>query len=894
MKILPRLSLLLIAILYLSVTFTISHVAVFNKGPDEETNLAYTEFLINKGRLPVSYEERDLIGKDSNWPALYHLILAQISRLMGIDVSGPPYIKIFWDSFRYRVIDAGQEWYYLYTEDQLWPFLGRILVLHLGRWLSILFGLLNLWLIYRVCLELLPNRPWLGIAAVALAAFWPTYTFISGVMNEDTMMSALTTLYLWVVILAVKEPDKGWLYGAMGLVLGLSVTVKYTTIILPLEVIGVLAVLAWRHAYGGWWWFRRTALVGIWAVVASSWWFGWNFWYLNEVKKLGWLAGLLRPIFTGGPDITLSRLGYFFSGGEIGLAGIPAGREAGTFSSWLQKTFQSFWGESIDGIIPLAPSIFILVALMVGVTGFGLWRLGRVEPPARKWLLLLLFHIGIFLILPLLRFNLTRRIGETAQGRHILLPAFAAVVILVVWGTAVALPPRWRPWGLALFVAGFLTWTGAHLVYLYHFTPTPIPMRTVPQAAAWLSHPLKAQFGEAVELVSYELQPQPDQSLLVVNLAWRSITYTKENFLLKVSLLNSQNQVVAYWMGYHGGGVVPTLAWDPGDTVFDRLSLPIGGLPADTYQVQVQLAGSQGPLVVQPGLDRSDGNGEQIKGDKQLVLAEMVLDQTPPLSFSRHMQLGGPQPGQLDFEVWQIDGPSRSGRPTFRYPATISIVTSHSNLELALVDEAGQVWPASSSEANIYSFVIGPRWQSGTYRLQVSLPESGQSGSQALSEPLLKVENWWQRRFEAPAVETVKKANFANQIMLLGYHLSQSRVKAGESFPITLYWQAPPERSPQASFTQFNHLLDDQGALWGGYDRQPLEYYDTLLWAPGEVVIDGYAVPVQADAPPGHYYLNVGYYLTVGESAVNLPLVIEGQMSEVTSVTIGPIEVVRP
>jgi hypothetical protein len=111
---------------------------------------------------------------------------------------------------------------------------------------------------------------------------------------------------------------------------------------------------------------------------------------------------------------------------------------------------------------------------------------------------------------------------------------------------------------------------------------------------------------------------------------------------------------------------------------------------------------------------------------------------------------------------------------------------------------------------------------------------------------------------------------------------------------VTLYWQALATRSPQADFTQFNHLLDSNGILRGGYDRRPLEYYNTLLWAPGEVVIDGYAVPVDADAPPGAYYLDVGYYLTVGESAVNLPLVVDGQMTEISSVTIGPVEVVAP
>jgi hypothetical protein len=232
--------------------------------------------------------------------------------------------------------------------------------------------------------------------------------------------------------------------------------------------------------------------------------------------------------------------------------------------------------------------------------------------------------------------------------------------------------------------------------------------------------------------------------------------------------------------------------------------------------------------------------------------------------------------------------------PLYRYPATISLVVSDdldsAGQSVQLVDPYDRTWPADRAAANIFAFVVGPRWQSGDYRLQITSTE----GQKFVSEPLLSVENWWERQFDVPEIEVPLEANFADQLYLLGYNLPQEQVKAGEAFPITLYWQARPDRSPQANFIQFNHLLDSTGTLRGGYDRRPLEYYSTLLWAPGEIVVDGYAVPVDADAPAGEYYLNVGYYLTVGESAVNLPLVVDGTMTDVTSVTIGPIEVETP
>ena len=911
----PRLTSLLgftIAVVYLGLAVAISQVTPFNKGPDEGINLNYIEFIIAQGRLPITYDERDQVGPKANWPALYHLGVAGLSRFFKIDVTGPPEIKIFWDSFRYRAIDIeDKDAWYLLTEDQAWPYYGRILVLHLGRWLSILFSVLTLPVVYLITLEFLPNRPWLALTATALLAFIPTFIFVGSVLNEDALVALLAALCFWLLIRVIKQPEKLWLYMAMGLTLGLSVTAKYTTVILPVEVGLVLAVMARQSGYSWRWWSQRLAIVGGSAVLASSWWFGWNLWFLNEVEELGLVAGLLRPLFTGGTDVTLSRLGNFLSGGQIGLTALPEDTKVGTFSEWVSSTSLSFWGVGIGEIIPLSPYAYLVIGLFLAVAIFGLYRLWWVEISSRKWLLLLTFHITLFIILPLIRFGLSRRLGQTAQGRHILIPAAAAVVGLLVWGVATAIPTRWQRWLFPLLIVGLVGWTGAHLYRLDTFAAPLLPWRTLPQAAEWLPHPVKAQFGDPfggkVELVSYEVDPQPEAGLLNLNLAWRSVAYANQSYLLDVTLLNVQGQIVSHWTGYNGQGRLPTLAWNPGDSVFDRLTLPLPNLPAGDYTVQVQLRGSTGPLAVsQRGGEEANKNDSA--QENILSLTSVSLSEPSTLMLPQRLSITTPtSPVEIAFALWRADGPitdlpidnSQLILPHFRYPATIAVIVSntrpdHATLNLQLVDASGQAWPATRSEANIYTFVIGPRWQSGGYRLRMTLQRDGQAIGESISEPVLAVENWWQRHFEVPEIASPQAANFADQLKFLGYKLPQNQVKAGEAFPLTLYWQALPERSPQADFVQFNHLLDSTGTLHGGYDRRPLEYYSTLLWSPGEVVIDGYAVPVAADAPPGQYYLSVGYYLTVGESAVNLPLVVDGQMTEVSSITIGPIEVVAP
>ena len=867
-----------VVVVYVVAAITFSELMPFNKGPDESINLDYVEFIAQQNRLPISYDERAEVGPKSNWPPLYHLLVARISNIFDIDWQSPQ-IKIFWDTFRYRALDVqAKSVWFITTEDYLWPYVGPILVLHIGRWLSIVFGAATLWLVYLTCLEIWPNQTRLALIATALLAFIPTFIFVSASFNEDALVALLATLYFWLLLRLIKRPQTIWLYGLMGLVLGVSVTAKYTTVVLPVEVLLVIAVLA-RQAKQSWrWWLMRVMIVGLGAVLASSWWFGWNFWFLNQVRELGLVSGLLHPLLTGGYDVTMSRLGNFLSGGEIGLSDLPEGTQIGTFSRWLQVTFLSFWGVSFGGQLPGWPYMYIFIGFVLVAAGVGLWRLWQTQLAVRNRLILLASHIGLFVIAPLVRFWLSRRIGQTAQGRHILFPAAVAIVALLVWGLTTILPRRWQMPVLAGLIIVFMAWTSLHLGELSAFAPSPLPLRTVEQAATWLSQPIDAQFGDGLELVSFDLIPNPPQGLLRLNLAWHSLAYVNESYLLKVELVNEVGKVVSHWLGYNGGGRVPTLAWTPGDSVFDRLALPLPNLPAGIYRAQVQLLNSDGGAVPL----KKGGEGAV------LPLGEVTLTSPTHLFLRRNLHLAETD---IPFDLWQAGGPVVTETPTYRYPATIGVIVSSpgdvSALKVELVDPTGQVRPATVSQANIYTFVIGARWASGQYRLRLTWS----NGDQITSDPLLSVENWWSRRFAAPQIDTPLTANFANQLQLLGYKLPQNRVKAGESFPITFYWRALTDKSPQADFTQFNHLLDPVGNLRGGYDRRPLEYYSTLLWAPGEVVIDGYAVPVDADAPPGEYYLDVGYYLTVGESAVNLPLVVDGQVTDGSSVSIGPIEV---
>ena len=117
--------------------------------------------------------------------------------------------------------------------------------------------------------------------------------------------------------------------------------------------------------------------------------------------------------------------------------------------------------------------------------------------------------------------------------------------------------------------------------------------------------------------------------------------------------------------------------------------------------------------------------------------------------------------------------------------------------------------------------------------------------------------------------------NLGDQIELLGYDLSADQVGPGATFELTFYWHALTEL--EKDYSVFTHLLGESynlasgDFLWGQKDGMPLDgTYPTSRWLENEVVVDGYAISVQPDAPPGLYRIEVGMYLL--ETGQRLPV----------------------
>jgi 4-amino-4-deoxy-L-arabinose transferase-like glycosyltransferase len=114
--------------------------------------------------------------------------------------------------------------------------------------------------------------------------------------------------------------------------------------------------------------------------------------------------------------------------------------------------------------------------------------------------------------------------------------------------------------------------------------------------------------------------------------------------------------------------------------------------------------------------------------------------------------------------------------------------------------------------------------------------------------------------------------DLGGQVRFLGYDLDKTKIRPGESFTVTLYWQAL--KPLPADYTVFVHLAGTEIVAQG--DGQPYGGdYPTSIWAVGEVVADSHVVQVKSEVKPGVYQLLVGLYRL--DTQERLPVIMQNQ-----------------
>jgi 4-amino-4-deoxy-L-arabinose transferase-like glycosyltransferase len=913
------LSLLALLLLYMGVALGHAVLAPLTTGPDELAHYEYVSFIAGHGRLPLTPAERTEASYKSDQPPLYHLLVALPAGLAPVD--GPPYLKRVTDTPRRQFIERNRHAWGLYnTQDEQWPWRGEVLRWQIGRWVAIFFGMLAVLTAYILARWFFVGR-WLpALAAAAIIAFIPRFVLTGSMLNYETMLTFFATLYLAVLLKIAQSATKSTQPHPsapllLGLLAGLSIVTKLSALILPLEIL-LACWLIGRHAGLGWKTRGRwLTLAAVGTLIPVGTWYGFVVFQFNTVAQDGWWAGLLRPLIAAdSSDATTNRLLSLLTGGQAGFTAAIENLQAGPPWEWAATFWRTFWVVGIEGVQPGGNQGLIIATALVAVAVAGLLRLWwasarpqstsspsfSLQPvlPPRLAISLLALHLLSPLVLPLIRYAVTFSLADTAQGRHILFMAAPAFAILLVWGfsagfqlpitnyqlpitnyqlsiTDYQLPIRY----FLFFLPGIflLGWSLTQLWTMTWAYLPPLPVTTLPAPSNTEPQPLT----EAISLIEHTSQFDPAARQVRLDLAWRATALSPVDYLTHVQLLDAAGTPQAEWLGYSANGRYPARAWDKGDTVRDTIWLSTAGLDAGEYTLALNLfppTRNAGPVLPQP-----------------LPLETIVIPESTLQQFDRAFQVSGPAVGAAYYQVWQ-NGQPLTRPQTFRYreamPVTLAALPASwqrtVQLEALLPTGETRRFDPALVTPILAQFIVGPDWPTGDYRLRVEITPEGQPPAEAATDIVAHVVNLWERQFTEPPMTHRLDANFADQIKLLGYDLLNNRAAPGQAVSLNLYWQA---LAWPDDYTIFTKLLAADQAVHGGQDRLPYKGYRTMYWAPGEIVADPVGLPVDADAPDGVYYVNLGLYKEVAGQALSLPLVADGQSIGATSVTIGPIKI---
>lgn len=442
------------------------------------------------------------------------------------------------------------------------PLTGAALAAQVVRWLSLVLGAVTVLATYALAREVFPRDPPLAFAAMSLVAFNPQFLFVSGSINNDNLIIALSTLALWLLVYWLRRPPT-WsgliVLAALG---GLAALSKLSGLALVGFMAGCISLRALRQrAWRDLILWNGILLAG--PLLLAGWFYWRNYSLYND-----WLAVEVHLDVSGRRNPR------------------PAPLQLVAELESVQRSFWAVFGwfnvivaDWVDWLFDLL-SIASVAGIVVGIR-----RAWRHERDKLVWVALLLTWFGIVFV-SLLRWM---SLIKAAQGR-LLFPALGAVAILAVWGLA-QLAPKLRGWTLSFVVAGLALIAALipPLTIARAYAPPPL-LRTSEMTA---SYRLNVDFGGQMRLLGYDLALEAKTGDLVpVTLYWQALQPMSNNYSVFVQLIDGEGENANRVAGldtYPGLGSYPTRQWIVGPVLRDPLYIPI--------TPKVETPGSYGVIV---------------------------------------------------------------------------------------------------------------------------------------------------------------------------------------------------------------------------------------------------------------------------------------------------------
>ena len=391
--------------------------------------------------------------------------------------------------------------------------------------------------------------------------------------------------------------------------------------------------------------------------------------------------------------------------------------------------------------------------------------------------------------------------------------------------------------------------------------------------------PMQANVGHTLTLLGYDLNGAAQSGdELDVTLYWEvQRPVDRDDWAFFAHLVDD----AGFRWGEDTFFVYPSAQWRPGEVLIARRRFEVApGAPPGSYTLHVgafsssldarlpvlnasgQMAGTThllGPIAISPA-DAPPAELPPIQQPLQVAVGEQLV------FLGSDRDRSDLRPGEtLALTLyWQARG--RLSQPA---DVLVSLDDSQGSLSLwrgppVRGSYPFMDWQRGEFIRDRYALRLPLDTPAGDYELSVTVvdaegvPMALASGGESISLGTIHVHET-DRLWEPPAFAYPVGARLGNEVELLGYDLERSLVQLGESLQLALVWQC--REAMDVAYTVFTHLLDENQQVRGQKDNPPVHgTYPTTLWVPGEIVVDRYQIPVDPDAAPGQYVIEVGLY----------------------------------
>jgi 4-amino-4-deoxy-L-arabinose transferase-like glycosyltransferase len=553
---------------------------------DETLHYPYIKHLADGLGLPLAAPGQ-LWNQEGTQPPLYYAIVA--ASTFWIDSDNLPELlqrNPHWRFTEVRALINDNQNLVLHGPPDAWPYQRAALAVHLGRWWSLLFGLLTVSAAFLLARRLFPAN--LPLTATTLMALNPQFIRVSATVSNDSLSAALTT---WTVLAAFwltepptqrvgesasySSPLRRFAPLLLGLLTGLAVLAKLSS----LSTLFLVAfILFWRLFFLSqehqnplqkllrWW-----VIIAVVTAGLTGWWFWRNYTLYGE-----WFATEIHLNLAGRSDLSLAQIWNLRTEAERAY--------------W--ATFG--WGQ-------IRPPEWVYRLLFgfsrVGCIGLVLALLAKlVQGNKSRPLPLNLQEISFEKIIPLLLWAILNlafylrwlmEVGSVSHTR-LVFPAIAPISLLLALGWHALLPRRLAAWFSGGVIAAFLALNVYSLGWLLYpaFRPVEPANQPITQFEQHTST-LNLTFLNAIDLVIGDVYVQPHDSsvkakrearagdVVMVNALWQVLDSLDKNYSVAVLLLTPDGSVLARRETYPGLGLRPTRYLRPGDSFLDAYPLKL-------------------------------------------------------------------------------------------------------------------------------------------------------------------------------------------------------------------------------------------------------------------------------------------------------------------------------